>query len=62
MLDLDLLWHPLRMQDASSIVPLVLTFLSSAALGATLASLVTWIEEHLTTVKEAGILAAAFDE
>ena len=53
MPDPDLLWHWLRTSDPSSALSLVLPFLMGATLGATLASLVTWIEGHLTIAKKA---------
>lgn len=51
MPDPDLLWPWLRTPGPSSAFSFVLPFLISATLGATLASLVTWIEDHLTTGK-----------
>ena len=46
MLEPDLIWHWLRTNDPSSALSHVLPFLASTTLGATLASLVTWIEGH----------------
>ena len=49
MLDPDLLWHWQRTNDPLSALRLVLPFMMGATLGATLASLVTWIEGQLAT-------------
>ena len=49
MLDPDLLWHWQRTSDPLSALRLALPFLMGATLGATLASLVTWIEGQLAT-------------
>jgi hypothetical protein len=50
-LEADLLWHWLRTSDHASAFSLVLPFLMGATLGATLASLVTWIEGRLATAE-----------
>jgi hypothetical protein len=43
----DLLWHWLDTVDHRQAFSHTLPFLMAAALGATLASLVTWMEGHL---------------
>jgi hypothetical protein len=54
MLDLeaDLLWYWLRTRDQSSVFAVALLFLLAATLGATLASLVTWIEGQFARAEE----------
>jgi hypothetical protein len=52
MLDTALLWQWLHSGDPSSALWFVLPFLMATALGATLASLVTWIEGSLTPVED----------
>jgi hypothetical protein len=48
----DLLWHWLRTSDHASTFSLVLPFLMAATLGATLASLVTWMEGRLAIAEK----------
>jgi hypothetical protein len=53
-LETDLLWHWLRTSDQPSPFSLVLPFLMGGTLGATLASLVTWIEGRLASAQRPG--------
>jgi hypothetical protein len=52
MMDADLLWHWLHTDNNQSSVLRLLSMLMAVTLGATLASLVTWIEGHLTFEEE----------
>jgi hypothetical protein len=48
MADLEPIWHALRADEPYEVLRFAIPFVLSATLGAALAMLVTWIEEHLT--------------
>jgi hypothetical protein len=52
MPEADLLWHWLHADDHRQAFSLTLPFLMAAALGAMLASLVTWMEGHLAIAEQ----------